>query len=203
MEPYSKARPHPWHGLKSGPNPPSLVNVFVEITPFDLVKYEVDKETGYLRVDRAQKTSSLPPAIYGFIPQTYAGPKVAKLMPGASKGDLDPLDICVLCERPISRAEVLLNARIVGGLPMLDHGEADDKIIAIMHDDPVFGHIRELAEVPDALRTRLHHYFATYKLSPGEENQVVIGPAYDRSHAERVVIAAMEDYRQRFPAAGK
>jgi len=199
MEPYSRWRPHPWHGLACGPQPPSLVNVFVEITPFDLVKYEVDKETGYLRVDRAQKTSSLPPAIYGFIPRTYANQEVASLMPGAQVGDRDPLDICVLTERPISRAEVLIHARVVGGLPMLDHGEADDKIIAIMHDDPVFGHIRELAEVPDAIRARLLHYFATYKLSPGQESQVSIGPAYGRAHAESVIEAAMRDYQLQFP----
>jgi inorganic pyrophosphatase len=199
MEPYSVSRPHPWHGLSTGPEPPSLVNVFVEITSFDLVKYEVDKETGYLRVDRAQKTSSLPPAIYGFIPQTYADREVAELMPGAQVGDRDPLDICVLSERPISRAEVLLHARVVGGLPMLDRGEADDKIIAIMHGDPVFGDIRELSDVPEAIRNRLTHYFSTYKLAPNEGNVVVVGPAYGRAHAEKVVLAAMADYRRQFP----
>jgi inorganic pyrophosphatase len=199
MEPYSVSRPHPWHGLSTGPEPPSLVNVFVEITSFDLVKYEVDKETGYLRVDRAQKTSSLPPAIYGFIPQTYADREVATLMPGAQVGDRDPLDICVLSERPISRAEVLLHARVVGGLPMLDRGEADDKIIAIMHGDPVFGDIRELSDVPEAIRNRLTHYFSTYKLAPNEGNVVVVGPAYGRAHAEKVVLAAMADYRRQFP----
>lgn len=195
MENYSRWRPHPWHGLAAGPNPPQLVNVFVEITPFDLVKYEVDKATGYLRVDRAQKTSSLPPAIYGFIPQTYAGERVARLMAGAKGGDRDPLDICVLSERPISRAEVLLHARVVGGLPMLDKGEADDKIIAILNDDPVFGAIQEIEAVPEALMSRLVHYFSTYKLSPGTDNVVCVGSAYGRSQAESVVQAALDDYR--------
>src|SRR3970040_896202 len=116
---FSRWRPHPWHGLGPGPSPPSLVTVFVEITPFDLVKYEVDKGSGYLRVDRAQRTSSLPPSIYGFIPQTYAGSTVAALMPGSRDGDRDPLDICVRSEQPISRSEVLLHASVVGGLPML------------------------------------------------------------------------------------
>ena len=73
MKEYSRWRPHPWHGLSPGEGAPSVLNVFVEITPFDLVKYEVDKATGYLRVDRAQRTSSLPPALYGFIPRTYCG----------------------------------------------------------------------------------------------------------------------------------
>ena len=99
---YSKWRPHPWHGLSPGPNPPTELHAFIEITPFDLVKYEVDKASGYLRVDPSQKTSSLPPALYGFIPQTNAADRVAALMSGVQDGDHDPLDICVLSERPIS-----------------------------------------------------------------------------------------------------
>jgi inorganic pyrophosphatase len=195
-------RPHPWHGLSPGPAPPSVVNVYVEITSFDLVKYEVDKETGYLRVDRAQRTSSLPPAIYGFIPQTYAGPAVAALMPGSSGGDRDPLDICVLSERPITRAEVLLQAQVVGGLPMVDRGEADDKIVAILHGDPLFGGITEVGEVPAALMDRLIHYFSTYKLTPEGDTSVTVGAPYGRAHAEAVITAAMRDYRESFPADG-
>ena len=84
---FSRWRPHPWHGLSPGPTPPSVVHAFVEITPFDLVKYEVDKLSGYLKVDRPQRTSSLPPTLYGFIPQTYAGDTVASLMAGAVHGD--------------------------------------------------------------------------------------------------------------------
>lgn len=198
METFSRWRPHPWHGLRPGPDPPSLVSVFVEITPFDLVKYEVDKATGYLRVDRTQATSSLPPTIYGFIPQTYAGPAVAALMPGASRGDQDPLDICVLSERPITRAEVVLEARVVGGLPMLDQGEADDKIVAILRGDPVFGSIVEIGDVPAALLDRLTHYFSTYKLSPDGAQRVAVGAPYGRAHAGRVVTAAMADYRDAF-----
>lgn len=195
---YAKWRPHPWHGLDPGPDPPSELQVFIEITPFDLVKYEVDKETGYLRVDRAQRTSSLPPALYGFIPRTYAGKRVAELMPDVEGGDLDPLDICVLSERPISRAEVLVGAKVVGGIPMVDGGLADDKIVGILRDDPVFGDIRELADVPEVLIGRLIHYFKTYKLRPESAKPVVVGPPYDRSHAEAVVTASLEDYREKF-----
>jgi inorganic pyrophosphatase len=195
---FSTWRPHPWHGLSAGPEPPTFVNVFVEITPFDLVKYEVDKTSGYLKVDRPQRTSSLPPTIYGFIPQTYSGQLVAGLMAGAKRGDGDPLDICVLSERPISRAEVLLHAHVVGGLPMLDGGEADDKILSILHGDPVFGAIREIEEVPSALIHRLTHYFATYKLGPDEVHKVSVGPPYGRKHAEAVVSAALADYREEF-----
>ncbi len=178
------------------------MTVFVEITPFDLVKFEVDKDSGFLRVDRAQRTSSLTPALYGFIPQTYAGPRVASLMEGAKGGDLDPLDICVLSERPITRAEVLLHARVVGGLPMIDKGEADDKLVAILHDDPVYGGITDLSEVPSVLVDRLVHYFHTYKLDPDGETPVRIGPAYGRERAEQVVEAAIADYGDHFGRGG-
>ncbi len=196
--PFSKWRPHPWHGLSPGLAAPSIVNVYVEITPFDLVKYEVDKASGYLRVDRAQQTSSLPPSIYGFIPQTYAGPRVASLMPNATGGDHDPLDICVLSERPITRAEVLLHAQVVGGLPMLDGGEADDKILAVLQGDPVYGGITEITQVPAALVDRLIHYFSTYKRPRTGDHPVTLGNPYSRDHAEQVIRAAIDDYRNKF-----
>ena len=197
---FSQWRPHPWHGLSAGPAPPSMVHVFVEITPFDLVKYEVDKASGYLKVDRAQRTSSLPPSIYGFIPRTYAGATVASLMQGAAGGDRDPLDICVLSERPITRAEVLLNAKVVGGLPMLDNNEADDKIVGVLRDDPVYGKIDEIADLPAALVDRLIHYFSTYKQHRAEPHVVSLGEPYGRAHAEEVITAAMADYEREFPA---
>jgi inorganic pyrophosphatase len=196
---FSTWRPHPWHGLSAGPDPPSLVNVFVEITPFDLVKYEVDKASGYLKVDRAQRTSSLPPSIYGFIPRTYAGEGVAKLMPGATGGDRDPLDICVLSERPITRAEVLLHARVLGGLPMLDGGEADDKILAVLSGDLIYGDLDDVDALPEAMVDRLIHYFSTYKLPRSGEHRVSVGSPYRRAHAEAVVSAAMADYQREFP----
>jgi len=198
---FSQWRPHPWHGLSAGPNPPSVVNMFVEITPFDIVKYEVDKASGYLKVDRAQRTSSLPPTIYGFIPQTYAGAGVAALMPGATSGDRDPLDICVLSERPISRSEVLLAASVVGGLPMLDGGEADDKILAVLQGDPLYGDVREIENLPGVLIDRLMHYFSTYKLPRSGNHRVSVGEPYGRAHAESVVTAAMSDYQREFGPA--
>ncbi len=198
---FSAWRPHPWHGLETGPSPPSRVHAYIEITPFDLVKYELDKTTGYLHVDRPQRTSSLPPTLYGIVPRTLCADRVTRLMPGADRGDGDPLDICVLSERPINRAEVILRARVVGGLPMLDGGEADDKIIAVLENDPLWESIRDVAEVPEALVGRLRHYFTTYKMVPGAEARCSIGSPYDRAHAERVVIAAMEDYRDAFSGA--
>jgi len=145
--PFYRWRPHPWHGLEAGPRPPQRIQQEpIEITPFDPVKYELDKVTGYLRVDRPQRSSSLPPTLYGFIPRTYCGARVAELMPNAVRGDHDPLDICILSERPIAKAEVILTARVVGGLPMLDGGEADDKIIAVLENDNLWGHLEAIAE---------------------------------------------------------
>ena len=193
-------RPHPWHGLEVGPNPPDLVTTYIEICPFDLVKYEVDKETGYLRVDRPQLTSSQPPTLYGFIPRTYCGVRVGQLMEGARAGDGDPLDICVLSERHITRADIILSARGVGGLPMLDGGEADDKIIAVLDRDPVWSGARDLGDLPPPLVDRLVHYFQTYKQTPSDEHPVTIGAAYGRDHAHRVIRAAIADYDAEFGA---
>ena len=191
-------RPHPWHGLEVGPKPPGLLHAFIEITPFDLVKYEVDKQSGYLRVDRPQRGSALPPALYGFVPRTYCGPGTQRLSPRSVRGDGDPLDICVLSERPITRGEVLVRARVVGGLQMVDAREADDKIIAVLDNDWVYGGARDVGDLPAVLVERLEHYFVTYKLVPGERPTARINKVYGRAHAEKVVRAAMDDYREAF-----
>lgn len=191
-------RPHPWHGLETGPDAPRIVNAYIEITPFDLVKYEVDKTTGYLRVDRPQRTSSQPPALYGFIPRTYCDSRVAALAPEAERGDGDPLDICVISERPITHSEIILRARVVGGLQMIDHGEADDKIVAVLANDYVWGKAECLEDLPHIFVERLEHYFSTYKLIPGEESKTRIARVYDAEHASNVIRAAIEDYRYAF-----
>lgn len=196
--PFYKWRPHPWHGLDVGPNPPGLVNAYIELTPFDRVKYELDKKTGYLQVDRPNRTSSFCPTLYGFIPKTYCGDNVRALMPGAKVGDHDPLDICVISERPINVSEVILKVRIVGGLPMLDNEEADDKIIAVLESDAMWEQITDVSELPEVLVNRLRHYFSTYKmLTPGDP-KVVIDSVYGREHAEQVVKAALADYAEEF-----
>ena len=111
-KPFYRSRPHPWHGLHIGKDSPHLVQAYIEITPFDLIKYEIDKRTGYLRVDRPQRTSSQPPTLYGFVPRTYCGSRVKALAPNAERGDEDPLDICVISDRPINKAEVIVSARV-------------------------------------------------------------------------------------------
>jgi inorganic pyrophosphatase len=195
---FEQWRPHPWHGLSAGKDPPRLLQAYIEITPFDPVKYEIDKATGYLRVDRPHRSSSLPPALYGFIPRTYCAERVAALSPGCDEADGDPLDICVLSERPITRSEVVLSARVVGGLRMLDHGAADDKIIAVLENDNIWGAATDIGDLPDRLVERLQHYFATYKLVPGETSPAVVESVYGVSYAEEVVRAAMEDYQATF-----
>jgi inorganic pyrophosphatase len=194
----SRFRPHPWHGLAVGPEPPALLTAYIEITPFDLIKYEVDKHSGYLRVDRPQRGSSQPPALYGFIPRTYCDQQVHRLSPTSTRGDGDPLDICVLSERPITRNEILIRARVVGGLQMVDNGDADDKIIAVLDNDYVYGTARDIADLPKVLVERLQHYFATYKLVPERPNQVRIEQVYGREQAIKVVEAAIRDYEAAF-----
>jgi inorganic pyrophosphatase len=172
-----------------------FVNAYIEITPFDLMKYEVDKVSGYLKVDRPQRTSSQPPSLYGFIPRTYCGEQIAALCPGAQRGDGDPLDICVLSERPITRSEIIVPARVVGGLQLLDRGEADDKIVAVLEGDFVWGNATDIANLPPIMVERLQHYFTTYKLVPGAKPQISVQRLYGVEHAARVVEAAVEDYR--------
>jgi len=197
-KPFYRWRPHPWHGLEVGPNPPQVVNAYIEITPFDLVKYEIDKATGYLRVDRLQRTSSQPPTLYGFIPRTYCGDRIHALSPRSDRGDADPLDICVITERPISRAEVILQARVVGGLQAIDGGEADDKIIAVLGNDRFWQSARDVSDLPGVLVDRLRHYFSTYKMEPGGESQMWIATVYGREQALKVVRAAMADYDETY-----
>ena len=195
---FSKWRPHPWHGLPPGPDPPRVLDAFIELTPFDLVKVEVDKQSGYLRVDRPQPTSSLPPTLYGFVPRTYCGSNVDKLCEPASDGDRDPLDICVFSERPINRSEIVVPARVIGGLSTSDHGKADDKIFAVLLNDAIWGDAHDLSALPQTLIERVRHYFATYKATPDEPSPVDVLEIYDVDRALTVVEASLADYREQF-----
>jgi inorganic pyrophosphatase len=200
--PFYRWRPHPWHGIDPGPKAPDVVTAYIEITPFDSIKYEIDKANGYIRVDRPQSGSAQPPTLYGFVPRTYCATRVAALSkPAAQRGDGDPLDICVLSERPIAKSEILVPARVIGGLQILDRGEADDKIIAVLQGDYVWGDAKDIADVPPVLVERLEHYFSTYKLVPGEGQRIRVAGTYGYEHAAAVVEAAMEDYRAHFGSA--
>lgn len=195
---FQKFRPHPWHGISPGKEPPVLVTAYIEITPIDGIKYEIDKNTGYLKVDRPQLSSSLPPALYGFIPQTYCDALVGQISGKNLKGDRDPLDICVFSERPITKSEVLVPTRVIGGLRMVDNGEADDKIIAVLENDPYWSNVSDISQLPSVILQRLQHYFLTYKLKPNQKSEVTIDETYGLDAAKKVILAALEDYKNEF-----
>jgi inorganic pyrophosphatase len=182
-----------------GDNAPAEVTVFVEIVPSDTVKYEVDKETGYLKIDRPQQYSNVVPANYGFIPRTYCGERISDLTRSKTSievkdGDRDPLDILVLSEHHIPRGDILLKARPIGGFCLVDRGEADDKIIAVLTGDKVFEQYTELGQLPTGIVERIAHYFLTYKNLPGQRNICEIPYSYGREESYEVIRAAVEDY---------
>ena len=197
MDRKNLVQAHPWHGISPGAGAPQVVNAFIELVPSDSVKFEVDKESGHLKLDRPQKYSNFCPAMYGFIPQTFCGEGVAACGNGTSlKGDGDPLDILVLTEKQISHGSILVRAIPIGGIRMIDKGEADDKIIAVLEGDSVYGAFRECDELPPPVLKRISHYFLTYKDMPGQttENQVIIGSTYSRAIAHTVIAASIQDY---------
>lgn len=200
----NKYKAHPWHGITIGANAPAMVTAFIEIVPTDTVKYEIDKESGHLKIDRPQKFSNVVPTLYGFIPQTYCDIKIAEyaaLKTGREivKGDGDPLDICVLSERTIIHGDIMLQAIPIGGLRLIDKGEADDKIIAIMKDDEVYEGWKNITDCTDAVINRIKHYFLTYKNIPGLEKPTCeITHVYGREEAYEVIKRSMEDYKNKF-----
>jgi inorganic pyrophosphatase len=199
---------HPRHGVPAK-NQNGELQAFIEIVPTDAVKYELDKSSGHLRLDRPQRYSSLCPTLYGFIPRTYCGRRTAARCSERTgihpmRGDGDPLDICVLTEKTVVHGNFLATARAIGGFRMIDGDEADDKIIAVLHEDIAYGKIENIAECPPALLERLKHYFLTYKQVPGSTKEVVrIPEVYDREEADNVIRLSMEDYRDEFGAPEK
>lgn len=200
-EPFSAYRRHPWHGLEPFPEggaETGTVQAYIEMLPSDTVKYELDKNTGFLVVDRPQRTTATPPALYGFIPRTYCAEEVAKRCEHAEIADGDPLDICVFSERLITRADILLNARVVGGIQMIDGGEADDKIIAVLEGDNIWGGVDDITDLPPIKTERLQHYFSTYKMVPGKDINIRVDHVYGREEALRVIEAARADYETHY-----
>ncbi|OGF14452.1 MAG: inorganic pyrophosphatase [Candidatus Eisenbacteria bacterium RBG_16_71_46] len=195
---------HPWHGVSPGPDAPAVVTVFIELVSTDTVKYEIDKESGLLKLDRPQRYSSLSPEPYGFVPRTLCDREVAERASGAStpsglRGDQDPLDACVLTDRPLNHGGVLVRARPIGGLRMLDGNDVDDKIIAVLESDPTYETWQDLGDCPAVLVDRLKHYFLTYKDMPGtgSRRSELLG-TYGADEARAVIEAARRDYLARF-----
>ncbi|MBX7218932.1 MAG: inorganic pyrophosphatase [Blastocatellia bacterium] len=195
---------HPWHGVPIGEEAPALVNAYIEMVPTDSVKYEVDKATGHLKVDRPQKYSSHCPTLYGFIPKTYCGDRIGEFCAertGRKRivGDGDPLDICVLTEKPIQHGDILVRAVPIGGLRMVDGKEADDKIIAVLNQDGAYGQWKDIHECPETLIERLRHYFLTYKDIPGTKaRKAEITHVYNAEEAHRVITISRDDYRAKY-----
>jgi inorganic pyrophosphatase len=194
---------HPWHGVDIGEDAPVVVTTFVEVVSTDTVKYEVDKPTGYLKLDRPQKFSNVIPALYGFLPQTYSGELVAEFCNQKTgrtdiKGDSDPVDICVLTEKDITHGDILVRARPIGGFRMLDRGEADDKLIGVLFDDAVYGEYRDISDCPKLILDRLRHYFLTYKDIPGEKRNCEITQIYGIDEAHEIIQRSMKDYNNKF-----
>jgi inorganic pyrophosphatase len=198
-------RAHPWHGVSIGVGAPDVVSTYVEIVPTDTVKYELDKDAGILCIDRPQMYSNVCPSLYGFIPQTLCAERVAALCEERTgrrgiKGDGDPMDICVLTEKVVSHADILVRAIPIGGLRMLDGNEADDKLIAVLRGDGVYGALRDVSDCPGALVDRLRHYFLTYKQAPEPATRVVeITDVYGRAEAHQLIRRSHADYRAHFP----
>jgi len=197
-------RSHPWHGIDIGNSAPEIVMTYVEMVPTDTVKYEMDKVSGYLRLDRPQRYSNVVPALYGFIPRTLTGPDVAartmeKTGLEGIRGDGDALDICILTEKDITHGDILVLARPIGGFRMIDGNEADDKIIAVLYNDAVYGEYGDIKDCPQIAIERLKHYFLTYKDLPGEKRRVTIADIYDTAEAQEVIKRSMSDYSRAFP----
>lgn len=197
-------RAHPWHGVSYGENAPDIVTCYVEIVPTDTVKFEIDKESGILTVDRPQKYSNHCPTLYGFIPQTYCGAGIGALTAKTLrkrtkiKGDGDPIDICIFTDSVIAQGDLLVRARPIGGFQLLDRNEADDKIIAVLDGDGTYGSIADISELPKAVVDRLLHYFLTYKQAPGvrKKSSVQIAQVYGRAMARRVITQSIKDYQE-------
>lgn len=200
-------RAHPWHGVDIGEDAPEVIHCYIEIVPTDTVKFELDKDTGLLKADRPQKYSNHCPTLYGLIPQTHAGKRVGeycgkKIGRNDIQGDDDPLDICVLSEKPILRGDILLTAIPIGGFRAVDGNEADDKIIAVLKDDLVYNTINNIHECPANLVDRLRHYFLTYKDFPDSSTEkkprMEITHIYDKKEAQEIIQLAREDYEEYF-----
>jgi inorganic pyrophosphatase len=207
-EPFKLFQAHPWHGVTPGDEAPETVNAYIEIVPTDAVKYELDKRSGHLKVDRPQRFSSMCPSLYGFIPQSYCGEQVAELCAERTglkgiQGDGDPMDICVLTEKTFAQGNFFLQAEPIGGLRMIDGQQADDKIISVLQADLAYGHIKNITECPKALVDRLKHYFLSYKQLPGDApRRVEIVDVYDRAEALDVIERSFKDYRGKFGDVG-
>jgi inorganic pyrophosphatase len=174
---------HPWHGAHYGDNAPEIVNALIEIPQGSRAKYEIDKTTGLLKLDRVVYSSFHYPVNYGFIPQTLGE-------------DHDPLDILVICSESIQPL-CLVEATVIGNMQMIDNGEKDDKIIAVATKDPTVNHFTNVNELPKHFIAVLKNYFENYKVL---ENKVVeIDEFVDKYTAYDIIKKDIESYAKKYP----
>lgn len=173
---------HPWHGAHYGSKAPEIVNAVIEIPRGSRAKYEVDKETGLLKLDRVIYSSFHYPVNYGFIPQTLGQ-------------DNDPLDILVICSQSI-QSLCLVEASVIGNMQMIDQGQMDDKIIAVAAKDPSVNHIKSVDELPPHFTAELKNYFEQYKVL--ENKKVEIDNFQDKLTAMKIINDAINFYKEYF-----
>lgn len=173
---------HPWHGAHFGDKAPATVNAMIEIPQGSRSKYEVDKDTGLLKLDRVIYSSFQYPVNYGFIPQTLGQ-------------DGDPLDILVLCSQSI-HSLCLVEANVIGNMQMIDQGQMDDKIIAVAAKDPSVNHISRMEELPQHFLLELKNFFEQYKVL--ENKKVEIDNFQDQFIASRIITVAIDRYKEVF-----
>jgi inorganic pyrophosphatase len=173
---------HPWHGVSAGDGAPRIVNAIIEIPQGARAKYEIDKPSGLLKLDRVIYSSFYYPVNYGFIPQTYGD-------------DKDPLDILVITSLPVQPL-CLMEAKVMGVMQMIDSGDADDKIIAVAAKDPGVNHYSNIEELPKHFFEELRHFFEEYKKL--ENKTVVVEEFGDKTTALKVIEEAMAYYKENF-----
>ncbi|TWF41493.1 inorganic pyrophosphatase [Chitinophaga polysaccharea] len=173
---------NPWHSVNPGSEVPNIVNAIIEIPKGCRAKYELDKESGLLKLDRVLYSSVYYPANYGFIPQSYCD-------------DHDPLDILV-----ISQIECvpmcIIEAKVIGVMQMIDGGEADDKIIAVAANDMSVNYINDISELPPHFIDEMRHFFEEYKKL--EKKTVVVEEFQNKAKAKEIIVKSFEDYRKIF-----
>jgi inorganic pyrophosphatase len=174
---------HPWHGLHYGEKAPLTVNALIEIPQGSRSKYEVDKDSGLLKLDRVIYSSFHYPVNYGFIPQTLAK-------------DNDPLDILVLCSQSI-QSLCIVEANIIGNMQMIDNGTLDDKIIAVAAKDPSVNHYTQMNDLPQHFLLELRNFFEQYKVL--ENKKVEINDFQEKEKAFEIITESIAFYKEKYP----
>lgn len=176
---------HPWHSIPFGKDAPQVVNGIIEITKGSKTKYELDKETGLLRLDRVLSTNLTYPVHYGLIPQTYCA-------------DEDPLDIIILCSEPLLPLS-LVEGTVIGAMHMIDGGQQDDKIIAVATHDRAVNYITQLDQLPEETLKGIKFFFEHYKIN--EKKSVIIERFIKKEDAYLIINQSIQAYNKKFKHA--